>query len=50
MRGVTKAHEKCVMKIKGRNKERKNDGCVNIFLTTGGTCMAVAEVRRDQCQ
>ena len=36
--GVTQAHEKCVMKIKERNKkERKNDGREKYMLMTGKT-------------
>ena len=37
--GVTQAHEKCAMKMKERKKEKKkkNDGYVKIFLMTGRT-------------
>ena len=31
MPGVIQAQEKCAMKMKEKNKERKNDGCVKIF-------------------
>ena len=52
--GVTQAHEKCVMKIKERNKKerkKKRRPRKNIFDDMQeGLCMAVAEVRHDRCR